>query len=110
MVLIDWRQISYPYLDEETPVLDAIVQRAKTEGVKTVIAAGEIIYQDGKFTKVDRDAALKQFSELLERPLNPDEIERRRLSKAVFPHVKSFYENYYSNDTHVPYYRQNSRV
>ena len=91
------------------PVLDAVVQRAKTEGVKTVIAAGEIIYQDGKFTKVDRDAALQQLSEMLARPLNPDEIERRQLSKAVLPHVKSFYEGYYDDD-HVPYYRQNSRV
>jgi 5-methylthioadenosine/S-adenosylhomocysteine deaminase len=110
MVLIDWRQISYPYLDAETPALDAIVQRAKSEGVKTVIAAGEIIYQNGKFTKVDRDAALRQLSEFMERPLNPGEIERRQLSKAIFPHVKSFYDGYYSNDEHVPYYRQNSRV
>jgi 5-methylthioadenosine/S-adenosylhomocysteine deaminase len=110
MVLIDWEQISFPYLDEETPALDAIVQRTKAEGVKTVIAAGEIIYKDGKFTKVDRDAALREFSEFMARPLNPDEIERRRLSKAIFPHVKAFYEGYYSSDAHVPYYRQNSRV
>lgn len=109
-VLIDWEQISYPYLDDETPALDAIVQRAKVEGVKTVIAAGEIIYEDGKFTKVDREGALRQFSELMARPLNPDEIERRRLSKAIFPHVKSFYEDYYSSDAHVPYHRQNSRI
>ena len=30
MVLIDWEQIAYPYLDELTPTLDAVVQRAKT--------------------------------------------------------------------------------
>src|SRR5450755_4464209 len=75
MVLIDWSQISYPYLDAEMPVLDAVIQRAKTEGVKTVIAAGEIIYQDGKFIKVDRDTALQQLSDLLKCPLSPDEIE-----------------------------------
>lgn len=75
-----------------------------------MIAAGEIIYEDGKFTKVDREGALRQFSELMARPLNPDEIERRRLSKAIFPHVKSFYEDYYSSDAHVPYHRQNSRI
>jgi cytosine/adenosine deaminase-related metal-dependent hydrolase len=33
MVLLDWKQISYPYLDAETPVLDAVIQRAKTEGL-----------------------------------------------------------------------------
>ena len=48
MVLIDWKQISYPYLDTEMPVLDAVIQRAKTEGVKTVIVSGETVYQDGK--------------------------------------------------------------
>ena len=110
MVLIDWKQISYPYLDAEMPVLDAVIQRAKIEGVKAVIVSGEIVYQDGRFTKVDRDAALRQLSELLKRPLSPDEIERRQLSKAVLPHVQSFYEGYYDSASHAPYYRQNSRV
>ena len=28
IVLIDWRAISYPYLDPETPLLDAVLQHA----------------------------------------------------------------------------------
>ena len=110
MVLLDWKQISYPYLDSETPVLDAVIQRAKTEGVKTVIVAGEIVYQDGKFTRLDRDAALRQLSDILKRPLSGEEIERRRLAKAVFPHVKAFYDGYCDLDAYAPYYRQNSRA
>jgi 5-methylthioadenosine/S-adenosylhomocysteine deaminase len=110
MVLLDWKQISYPYLDPEVPVLDAVIQRAKNEGVRTVIVAGEIVYQDGKFTRIDRDGALRQLSDILKRPLTGDEIERRRLSKAVFPHVKAFYDGYYDPNAHAPYYRQNSRV
>jgi len=31
MVLIDWHQIGYPYLDAETPLLDAVLQRAKNQ-------------------------------------------------------------------------------
>src|SRR5216684_2279876 len=110
MVLLDWQQISYPYLDAEMPVLDAVIQRAKTEGVKAVMAAGEIIYQDGTFTKVDRDAALRQLSDLLKRPLSSEELERRQLSKAILPHVKAFYEGYHDENSHVPYYKQSSRV
>ena len=109
MVLIAWNQISYPYLDEETPVLDAIIQRAKIEGVKTVIASGEILYHNGKFTRVDRDDCLRQLADILKRPLNAEELDRRRLSKAVFPYVKAFYDAYYNPDVHVPYYQQNSR-
>ena len=110
LVLIDWKQISYPYLDREMPVLDAVVQRAKVEGVRAVMVAGEVVYQDGRFTKVDRDDALQQLSDLLKKPLNAEEEERRRLAKAVLPHVKAFYEGYMDMAAHQPYYRPSSRV
>jgi 5-methylthioadenosine/S-adenosylhomocysteine deaminase len=110
MVLIDWKQVSFPYLDSETPVLDAVIQRAKMDGVRTVIVAGEIVYQDGEFTRLDRNAALAQLADILKRPLTDEEMERRRLAKAVFPYVKSFYDGYYNPDAGEPYYRQNSRI
>jgi cytosine/adenosine deaminase-related metal-dependent hydrolase len=110
MVLLDWKQISYPYLDPEVPVLDAVIQRAKMPGVKTVIVGGEIVYQDGRFTRVDRDGALRQLSDILQRPLSGEELERRRLSKSVLPFVKAFYEAYHDPNTQVPFYRPNSRV
>ena len=81
MVLIDWRDISYPYLDTETPLLDAVLQRAKTSGVRSVICDGEVIYHDGKFAKVDRDGALRALHEDLQRALSDDEVERRRLPR-----------------------------
>ena len=110
MVLLDWQQIAFPFLDAETPLLDAVMQRAKTEGVRTVICDGEIIYADGRFTKVDRDAALRALHEDLSGALADDEVERRQLSKALLPHVKAFYAGYYDADGHVPFYRPSSRV
>jgi 5-methylthioadenosine/S-adenosylhomocysteine deaminase len=110
MVLIDWRQISYPYLDAETPLLDAVLQRAKTDGVRTVICDGEVIYNDGRFTKVDRDSALQALHEDLQKALSDDEVERRHLSKALLPHVKAFYDEYYEPERHQPFYRPSSRI
>jgi len=110
MVLIDWGQVSYPYLDDETPLLDAVLQRAKTSGVRTVICDGEVIYSDGKFTKVDRDAALRALHDDLQRALSDDEVERRRLSKALLPHVKAFYAGYFDPAQHQPFYRPSSRM
>jgi cytosine/adenosine deaminase-related metal-dependent hydrolase len=109
MVLIDWREISYPYLDAETPLLDAVLQRAKTSGVRTVICDGDVIYNDGKFTRVDRDGALRALHEDLQRALSDDEVERRHLSKSLLPHVRAFYVNYFDPERHAPFYRQNSR-
>jgi 5-methylthioadenosine/S-adenosylhomocysteine deaminase len=110
LVLIDWQQVAFPYLDAETPLLDAVVQRAKTSGVRTVICDGEIIYADGRFTKVDRDGALRTLHADLQRALSDDEVERRRLSKALLPHVKAFYAGYFDPEQHRPFYRPSSRI
>jgi cytosine/adenosine deaminase-related metal-dependent hydrolase len=110
LVLLDWQQISYPYLDEEMPLLSAVLQRAKTGGVRTVMCDGEMIYTDGRFTKVDRDGALKALHDDLQRALSDDEVERRNLSKALLPHVKAFYAGYFDPQQHQPFYRPSSRV
>ena len=108
MVLVDWRSLSWPYLDEETPTLDAVMQRAKR--ARTVICDGEVIYDEGRFTKVDRDAALRELHQDLQRALADDEVERRKLSKALLPHVKAFYANYFDPAEHAPFYRPSSRI
>ncbi|MBS0559034.1 MAG: amidohydrolase family protein [Proteobacteria bacterium] len=110
MVLIDWDQVSWPFLDEAMPMLDAVILRAKTQGVRTVICAGEVICRDGHFTRVDRDAALKALHDDLSRALAEDEIERRMLSKALVPHAKAFYAGYFDPEDHAPFYRPSSRA
>jgi 5-methylthioadenosine/S-adenosylhomocysteine deaminase len=110
LVLIEWKKLAYPYLDEETPLLDAVIQRAKSEAVKLVMCDGEVIYRDGRFTRVDRDGALKALHDDLRKALSDDEVERRKLSKALLPHVKNFYRNYFDTEKHEPFYRQSSKV
>ena len=87
----------------------AHAQRAKTSGVRTVVCDGEVIYSDGRFTKVDRDAALRALHEDLQKALSDDEVERRRLSKALLPHIKAFYAGYFDPEQHQPFYRPSSR-
>jgi 5-methylthioadenosine/S-adenosylhomocysteine deaminase len=110
LVLIDYDQLAYPYLDVETPLLDAVIQRAKTQGVRLVMCDGEVIYDHGRFTRVDRDGALKALHDDLSKALADDEVERRHLSKALLPHVKKFYANYIDPARFEPFYRQSSRV
>jgi len=110
LVLIDGDKLAYPYLDPETPVLDAVLQRAKSDGVDLVMVAGEVVYEGGRFTRVDRAAALRELHASLQHALGDDEVERRQLSKALLPHVRRFYAGYFGPDTHAPYYRPSSRV
>jgi hypothetical protein len=97
-------------LDQEVPLLDAVLLRAKTEGVRATICDGEVVYADGRFTKVDRDAALAELHQDLQKALTDDEVARRGLSKALLPHVKAFYAGYIDPARHEPFYRPSSRV
>jgi cytosine/adenosine deaminase-related metal-dependent hydrolase len=110
MVLLDWDSIAYPYLDELTPTLDAVVQRAKQQSVTMTMCDGEVIYQDGQFTKVDRTVALKALHDDLSKALSDDEVERRKLSKALLPHARKFYADYIDTSKHEPFYRPSSMV
>jgi cytosine/adenosine deaminase-related metal-dependent hydrolase len=110
LVAIDWRQISYPYLDSDFPLLDAVLLRAKTKGVQRVICDGEVIYEEGRFTRVDQAASLRALHEDLQRALTDDEVERRGLSKALLPHVRAFYANYFDPADHQPFYRPSSKA
>jgi 5-methylthioadenosine/S-adenosylhomocysteine deaminase len=110
LVLLDWDKLAYPYLDPETPVLDAVIQRAKSGGVDLVMVAGEVVYEGGRFTRVNRDAALRELHASLQHALGDDEVERRKLSKALLPHVRRFYAGYFDPEAHVPYYRPSSRA
>jgi 5-methylthioadenosine/S-adenosylhomocysteine deaminase len=69
-----------------------------------------VIYEDGRFTKVDKAASLRALHEDLQRALTDDEVERRGLSKALLPHVRAFYANYFDPADHQPFYRPSSKV
>ncbi len=107
--LIDWDSIAYPYLDPETPAIDAVIQRAKSQAVRLVMCDGEVIYRDGIFTRVDRDAALKELHDQLANALSDEEVERRKLSKALLPHVRKFYADYLSPHASPPFDQRNAR-
>ena len=112
LVVMSWRDIAYPFLDLDldVSVVDAVVHRAKSSGVKSVIVGGEPILHDGRFTRVDKAAALDELAASLARPANEDEIRRSRLSRDVLPHVRRFYDGYLDAERRTPFYDFNSRA
>jgi cytosine/adenosine deaminase-related metal-dependent hydrolase len=106
LVLIDWDKPAWPYLDPETSVVDAVIQRAKSEAVDLVMVAGEVVYEGGRFTRVDGDAAPRELHDSLQHAFADDELERRGL----LPHVRRFYAGYFDPETHQSYYRPSSRL
>jgi hypothetical protein len=94
LVLFDWKSVTRPWQTPVIPMVDVLVQRAKSAAVKTVMVAGEVVYADGRFAKVDRDAVLEALAAWFGRPLSRVEEERWALGLAAFRHVKAFYDGY----------------
>lgn len=109
LVAIDWREVAWPYLDPETDTLDAVVQRAKTSAVRMTMVAGEVLYRDGRFTRLDRDAVLAELHERMRRPPTPEEERRRALGKVLFPIVKGFYDGWLEGRAGEPFYPVSAR-
>src|SRR5438309_2072074 len=55
------------------------------------------------------DAALRELHQSLQHRPAEDEVERRRLSRALLPHVRRFYAGYFDPEAQLPYYRTSSR-
>ncbi|MGE5200650.1 MAG: amidohydrolase family protein [Acidobacteriota bacterium] len=109
LVLVNWRTATWPYQDEDVPVLDAVLQRAKPSAVDAVVVGGETIYENGRFTRIDRDAVLREIAAALGRPRSPEEERRRAMAQAVLPHVTEFYRGYLDDEAREPFYRPSAR-
>ncbi len=98
LTLMRWEQIAAPYLDPEVPVVSAMLHRAKTSCVDTVIVGGEAVYRDGRFPRVDKEAVLEELAASLSGPRTSVEKQRRQIARDVYGHVEAFYRGYLDQD------------
>lgn len=62
-----------------------------------MMIAGQVVYEDGEFTLIDRNVILTQISEVLAKPRDAEELERHQLRADVFPVVEDLYAGYLQN-------------
>jgi cytosine/adenosine deaminase-related metal-dependent hydrolase len=109
LVMVPWKSIAYPFLDPDVSILDAIVQRA-TGTVDTVVVAGEPILRGGRFTRIDKEAALEELAARMRRAPSDADAAARTLARRLMPYARAFYDTYLLNEApRDPYYRQSSR-
>ena len=111
IVIMDWKHITYPYLDSEVPVVDALVHLARTTGVETVLVSGEPIMRDHQFVRVNKTEVLEELAASLNVPLRPHEEHRREVARRLFPYIKRFYQDdgYLQESEREPFYHLNCR-
>ena len=108
IVLLNLRNIEYPYLDPVISVVEALVYRGRSQDVDLVMIDGDVVMRDGRLTHVDKEAILREINSALDRPLEPDELEARSLGKEVEPYMRRFLEGTFPYDA-VPHSIYNAR-
>jgi cytosine/adenosine deaminase-related metal-dependent hydrolase len=108
VVLLDFERIAAPYLDPKIPVADAIIYRARSTDVDAVMIDGEIVLAGGRSTRLDQRAIFDEIASACAEPLDPVDLERRRLTQAIFPYIREFYADWPLASTE-PFYGFSSR-
>jgi len=94
IILLDWEKIATPYLDQDVPLIDAVLMRAKHHAVDSVIVAGSLIYKNGEFVHIDRRALLDELNAQLKRPPSERDRDMHVLGKELYEEAKRFYSEY----------------
>jgi cytosine/adenosine deaminase-related metal-dependent hydrolase len=108
-VVINHKRALYPYQDDQIGILDAIIQRAKTGAVDATVIGGVTVYENGRFTQVDRDLILAEIAGILGAPRTAQEQAMVPFSQEMQVFVKQFYDGYFDSSPFSPFYKPSSR-
>lgn len=85
IVLLDRARVERPAIDPRTPLVDAVVMRAKSNAVEQVFVGGQLVVDGGRVIGIDRDALMADVAAELQRPLTDTEIEARAMVDKLLP-------------------------
>lgn len=94
IVLFDWDAVTYPYQDPAMPLADVLLRRARPAAVQTVLIGGKIVYHEGRFPGIDREAILDQIGKNLRQKDTAAEAANRQLASDLIAPVGAFYRDW----------------
>lgn len=91
---IDWKRATWPYQDDNVPVINALVQRVKPEAIAAVWVAGERIVDQGRLERIDVEAIHREIAERLAAQRSPGEQAGLRIANGALPLVREAFADY----------------
>ena len=93
IVLIDWPKIAQPYLDNDTSLVDALLQRAKPGSIDSVYVGGELVVTEGRVCTIDRGQLMKEIADAMAAPLSGAELEAKEMTSRLVPYIEQYYRD-----------------
>ena len=108
MVLLNIASIEEPYLEADIDIMDALITRAKSRDIDTVLIDGKVVMHNGEFPGLSKADVVRELKDSLSEPLDPRIAERRSMAQRLIPFVERFYQSW-NQEEKDPHYRYNSR-
>ncbi len=93
IVLLDWDAIAAPYLDHQTPLIDAILHRTKSSAVDKVFVAGEMVVSKGAVCLINKQDLFATIAASLSAPYSATEAMARQMSERLAQKIEAYYRN-----------------
>src|SRR5262245_14924284 len=109
--LVDLARVErMPWLDPRSDIVEAFVQRAMGEDVRTVVVGGRVLLEDGQFRSMDVPALFREVRTFCERGLPKEHRARAEMLARIKPYAQRWYKGWEDAMVSEPYYRMNSRI
>jgi hypothetical protein len=112
MVLLDLEAISEPYAYEGHDPLDLLLYRGNKNHIRTVLVDGEVLLDQGKFTRIDREEVIRKLRESIPSDYGQRFAEANRSMSALRKAIARQYDPWYEEIEEwqkQPYYFMNNR-
>jgi cytosine/adenosine deaminase-related metal-dependent hydrolase len=91
LIILDLERVGHPYLEASVDLLDAVVYRARSSDIVTVVAAGRILVDEGKLVGIDEQALVRELADLARGEIPESAREVMSVRRSLEPYVKAFY-------------------
>ena len=110
MVLIDYKAMTYPYIDPSHDPIDVLMYRGSHKFVDTVLVNGRVVVKGGNVVTVDEAAIGKRLAEVSSRPRTEKDMAMIDAMDTLKAQAIDYYEGWTEKVAVDPYFLTNSKV
>ena len=112
IVLLDLHRMNEPFVYPGHHVIDLLLYRGRAVDVDTVMVGGEILFQDGKHTRLDRQEVIRKLKESISDQYTEQFKAGNRMFPALRERIAAYFDPWYKELDTIekrPYYFMNNR-
>ena len=110
LVVLDYEEMCYPYVDPKHDPIDVLLYRGKGNHVHTVIVDGKVVVESGKILTIDEQSIASRLAEASSRPRSEQEEALSKAMNGLKPYIINYYKGWQGKMKFRPFFEINSSI